>query len=283
MAEAASVVAEPEPVPVEPAPVEPEPVPVEVEATPEVEAVVPEEAAVPDEVAVAVETAAPDPLPVEPETEAELAEVRVEVEGGGVDVSVSGSGAVRAPDAVGKRLGPDGSGEAGSLPQTNAWAGPAAGATDPAPGPDLLPTPTPRLPELRLPAAIEIGPQLNAPIAATPSAPSPSSGAPVLPHPVSPSPAPSLSPNLFVLLSADEQGRAVKGASADPPAGPLVPERSPSDHLRVGSTGGGSSFLPLLGLLALLALAVPRGYRRRIAVRHFPVPTAFVCALERPG
>ena len=174
--------------------------------------------------------------------------------------------------------------EVGSLVHTNTWAGPAAGSTDPAPVPgELLPTSTPRPPERGLPAPIDAGLQLKAPVAGTPSpAPSASEGVHV-PHRVSLGPALSFSPSLPVLLSAGEQAQTAKAASAEGPARPPAPERSPSDHSRAGSGAAGSNFLPLLGLLALLALAVPRGYRRRMAVRHFPVPTSFACALERPG
>ncbi len=46
---------------------------------------------------------------------------------------------------------------------------------------------------------------------------------------------------------------------------------------------GGSFFVPLAALLALLALAAPATRRRLSEVPGFPAPTPFVCALERPG
>jgi hypothetical protein len=47
--------------------------------------------------------------------------------------------------------------------------------------------------------------------------------------------------------------------------------------------GGGSFFVPIAALLALLALAAPAISRRAKEALAAPVPSQFVCALERPG
>jgi hypothetical protein len=60
-------------------------------------------------------------------------------------------------------------------------------------------------------------------------------------------------------------------------------DRPPSHAPAGGSAFGGSNFVPVVALLALLALAVPATYRGRMSAREFPVPTPFVCELERPG
>lgn len=47
--------------------------------------------------------------------------------------------------------------------------------------------------------------------------------------------------------------------------------------------GGGNFFVPIAALLALLALAAPAISRRAKEALVAPVPSRFVCALERPG
>jgi hypothetical protein len=62
--------------------------------------------------------------------------------------------------------------------------------------------------------------------------------------------------------------------------GPTPLPSSPQGEL---SGAGGFSFVPIAGLLALLALAAPAIFRRFGEQADFPAPTPFVCALERPG
>jgi hypothetical protein len=176
-------------------------------------------------------------------------------------------------------------GEVESLVHMDGSLGSTVGSTGSTAGPGkLLSGAVARLPERRLPTTND--PQAQAPIAtgAVPlSGPLAPAGAHVSPR----SSTASSFPALPVLLSAagDEAqaGVAAQAASAPRPAAPPSPDRPASGHLGAGSGAGGSIFIPLLGVLALLALVAPRGYRRRTAVRDFPVPTPFVCALERPG
>lgn len=135
-------------------------------------------------------------------------------------------------------------------------------------------------PGSRSPIAIDTDLRLTAPIVTQSSAPSALPEAPDS-HGASPnSPAFLFSiPPVF----ADASGQAPARSASDGPTGPPVPDLPPPAQIGAEVGAGGTNFLPLLGLLALLALAAPRGYRRRMAVRDFPVPTPFVCALERPG
>jgi hypothetical protein len=178
-------------------------------------------------------------------------------------------------------LNPNRLSEVGSLASTNAWAGRSAPAA--APG-GLLPDQMTRLPERRLPGAVQADPPPQGPIAigidASPLTPSALGRVSVV-HRVNAS-GPLFSPSLPATTDVD-QAPAVRAAWAGGPTAPFAPERSPSAHSQAGSGVGGSSFIPLLGVLALLALAAPRGYRRCMAVRDLPVPTPFACALDRPG
>jgi len=61
------------------------------------------------------------------------------------------------------------------------------------------------------------------------------------------------------------------------------PVPSPGPAPMAASGPGGSSFVPIAALLALLALAAPAILRRLGEVPDFRAPTPFVCALERPG
>jgi hypothetical protein len=63
------------------------------------------------------------------------------------------------------------------------------------------------------------------------------------------------------------------------PDRPAPPFQSPDS----AAGPGGSFFVPLAALLALLALAAQATFRRRREVPDFLAPTPFVCALERPG
>ena len=187
-------------------------------------------------------------------------------------------------------LSPERLGEVAGLGRTGAWADPARGPAPPVPA-ALLPDPSglstgPAAPmrEPRLPGTIDAGPRLQAPVptgtVTSPLAGSAPERARLLERGVHSRS--SLSPSPPVPLGVD-RASAPRAAQAGGPVRPSAPERSPSDRAPVGSGAGGSNFIPLLGVLALLALAAPRGYRRRMAVRDLPVPTPFACALDRPG
>jgi hypothetical protein len=181
-------------------------------------------------------------------------------------------------------LNPGNSNGLEGLVHAEARTGPTAGSTGSMPLPAELPSAVAPLPERLLPAAID-GPQLTqAPTGIV--VPAPLAFADQGARGVSQASLPASSPSLSVLLSGGDevQAGAARAASAGGLAGPTSLALPQSGHLGVGSGAGGSTiFIPLLGVLALLALAAPRGYRRRRAVRDFPVPTPFVCALERPG
>jgi len=61
-----------------------------------------------------------------------------------------------------------------------------------------------------------------------------------------------------------------------PPPGPRAPAA-------VSPTPDGPTFVPIAGLLALLALAAPAAFSRRRKVPGSRASTLFVCVLERPG
>lgn len=67
------------------------------------------------------------------------------------------------------------------------------------------------------------------------------------------------------------------------PAPADIPPPAPGSPNAVASGLGGSLFVPLVALLALLALAVPATLRRFGEAADFRAPTPFTCALERPG
>lgn len=79
---------------------------------------------------------------------------------------------------------------------------------------------------------------------------------------------------------------AASGVSANPNPldgdDPLPPPLDLSQAAAPG-LGGSPSFVPVAGLLALLALAAPATFRRLREMSAFAAPTPFVCALERPG
>jgi hypothetical protein len=67
------------------------------------------------------------------------------------------------------------------------------------------------------------------------------------------------------------------------PLDPNSPTHSLEGPQVAASASGGSSFVPIAALLALLALAAPATLRRLGEVPDCRAPTPFVCALERPG
>ncbi len=81
---------------------------------------------------------------------------------------------------------------------------------------------------------------------------------------------------------------ALRGSAGAPSGDPSTPlnrnlPTPPGSPDAVASGLGGSSFVPIVALLALLALAAPAIFRRPGEVPLFRAPTPFVCALERPG
>jgi hypothetical protein len=83
-----------------------------------------------------------------------------------------------------------------------------------------------------------------------------------------------------ISAAADPYRGRVAGQPNDRrPDRPVPPSESPG----AVSGSGGSLFVPLAALLALLALAAPATFRRPREVPDFLAPTPFVCALERPG
>jgi hypothetical protein len=78
------------------------------------------------------------------------------------------------------------------------------------------------------------------------------------------------------------------GGASEPPGGlaPLdgnYPMPSPGTPDGAVSGLGSSSFVPIVALLALLALAAAAIFRRLGEGPDFRAPTPFACALERPG
>lgn len=71
-------------------------------------------------------------------------------------------------------------------------------------------------------------------------------------------------------------GRGSEGSSHGP--GPR-----PGSPAAVGSASGGTSFAPIVALLALLALVAPAIFRRPLRVPSSRAPAELACALERPG
>lgn len=99
----------------------------------------------------------------------------------------------------------------------------------------------------------------------------------------------------FSLLAADSAQPASPSSASALPADDVarvpapsrnVPSPAPPVGAAVSSPLGGAgftSFVLLLGLLAVFALAVPRTPARLLAARCRYRPAVFVCALERPG
>jgi hypothetical protein len=88
-----------------------------------------------------------------------------------------------------------------------------------------------------------------------------------------------------VAVAAALAGTAVDRTAtrAGSPAPLNLPPPAPGSPEAVVPGAGGSLFVPLAALLALLALVAPAALRRVGEVPDFRPPTPFVCALERPG
>lgn len=87
----------------------------------------------------------------------------------------------------------------------------------------------------------------------------------------------------LVPVSAATTDFAGGGSANHAPLNGNSPTPLPSSPQGEVSGAGGFSFVPIAGLLALLALAAPTIFRRLGELAGFPAPTPFVCALERPG
>lgn len=106
---------------------------------------------------------------------------------------------------------------------------------------------------------------------------------------------PSMSSARLIGGAAEPLRAAPSGAfAADPIRGAAggvrrgaAPLRGPGprpESPMVGSApGGGTSFVPVVALLALLALVAPATFRRSLAVPSSRAPAELACALERPG
>jgi hypothetical protein len=77
-------------------------------------------------------------------------------------------------------------------------------------------------------------------------------------------------------------GESFGSRPVDQPDGPL-PLQAPMPPAGSAEGHGGTSFIPLVALLALLALVAPTTLRGRGREADFRPPVPFVCALERPG
>jgi hypothetical protein len=84
-------------------------------------------------------------------------------------------------------------------------------------------------------------------------------------------------------IGATYAGATTRHFELGSPSPSNVPQPAPESPGAIASGSGDSFFVPIAGLLVLLALAAPATFRRRGTGPDFPVPTQFVCALERPG
>ncbi len=102
------------------------------------------------------------------------------------------------------------------------------------------------------------------------------------------SPGPQAHGSLLESSPIDPVGVAAE-SHASPSEAPDHPSPSgpgPVSGFSTGASpgpGGGSFFVPIAALLALLALTAPATSRRWKAALAAPAPSQFVCALERPG
>jgi hypothetical protein len=80
---------------------------------------------------------------------------------------------------------------------------------------------------------------------------------------------------------AGHAGPAIDRLGGSP--SPNLPLPAPESPATAVADSGGPTFLPIVALLALLALVAPAATRRLGGAPGFRAPTQFVCALERPG
>jgi hypothetical protein len=89
-------------------------------------------------------------------------------------------------------------------------------------------------------------------------------------------------PPAFAPSSAFGQESSVNGPGDRSPGKAPPPTRVPDAPAALAGSSS-SFFIPLVALLALLALVAPAIHRRLRAAPDLRAPTPFVCALERPG
>jgi hypothetical protein len=114
---------------------------------------------------------------------------------------------------------------------------------------------------------------------------------------MAPQPAGAEIPGEQALLSSSRMAMALSAAQAllgatltrtaahhlQGPAAPNLPLPAPGSPASAVPDAGGPSFVPIVALLALLALVAPAALRRLGGAADFRAPVPFVCALERPG
>jgi hypothetical protein len=82
--------------------------------------------------------------------------------------------------------------------------------------------------------------------------------------------------------SAGTGARGLGGDRREPALPPAFPLAAPGPTTAPGGFGG-SNFIPLVALMALVALSAPTFRRRSGVTSAFWPPTPFLCAFERPG
>jgi hypothetical protein len=90
------------------------------------------------------------------------------------------------------------------------------------------------------------------------------------------------SPGPEVAAASAGTGSRAPGEDGREPSLPPTPLSAPGPTTAPGGLGG-SDFIPLVGLMALVALSAPTFRRRSGVTSAFWPPTPFLCAFERPG
>ncbi len=101
-------------------------------------------------------------------------------------------------------------------------------------------------------------------------------------------------PDGFMATPGSTFGPAGSGVLSAPSAPPIEPGNGPQNSPQAplpapsGTTSltggfGGSFFVPIAALMALVGLSAPAILRRLREAAALPAPTPFICALERPG
>lgn len=90
------------------------------------------------------------------------------------------------------------------------------------------------------------------------------------------------SPGPEVVAASAGTGSRAPGEDGREPSLPPTPLSAPGPTTAPGGLGG-SDFIPLVGLMALVALSAPTFRRRSGVTSAFWPPTPFLCAFERPG
>jgi hypothetical protein len=91
------------------------------------------------------------------------------------------------------------------------------------------------------------------------------------------------SPGPEVAAASAGTGSGAPGEDGrEPSLPPIFPLVAPGPTTAPGGLSG-SDFIPLVGLMALVALSAPTFRRRSGVTSAFWPPTPFLCAFERPG